>query len=774
MSEKNIYSNPFPASGVARLSSAANELLTITTDAVKKGLSYLDDYLDRSGVVNNDVGQSESHGNVIAIVGEYGTGKTHIALELLNRIISNGTPDIHIFYLDAPADSFMALYKERFIPKLLRADVRDRVREYLSDIIAKELEKSVLTKAAAQSLRERKISPLELVRSLGLMESEFRQRLNEQLGEVTENKDFGTAFSLFLRPEFEDAVWEWLQGAPPDAALVDRGISRTLNDDPAVLETIGVFAFLYGRQNHRFVLVIDEMEKVLSHSQRTDEATVLAFKKLMEVMGKTRALLILCGLPDFMEVLPEDAQQRILSIVRPTGLSPSDTEQYIREAQKRATGRERLKPFTKDTVAYVSEIAGGNARKVVRLCYHAFQAAVNSGTDITRAMLRETAREQFELTTKEDVYTEISRTVDLNGWLFEANKIVGESKIKADFWLPVGDRGSGCAIFISRSLLHEQDTNALIDKIQLIDMTKSQEVKILSLLIINGYLADNLASPLRQAFDRVMSFSVRRFSDDVDAALKGLVRRLEDSYNEDNVVIIRDRVEQLSRQTQSTRYALANIEQNMLDAGLVKGAVEQGLRSIFGQLGGGATDSIESDPKYRKIKSEFDRVETKLQDSDKNIDLFLNNKMFVSNDGYDREIGMHPVEYTSLNNILKNDELRDYLNSINLALKLVSTFRKRIFLLLSEISYENKTSRFIHKEVQYHDSDLNYELVRRMCGEMEDLLESLFRGVSLMRDVDFYQHNLDIKIFNNSDMDNLLMLPHRVYSELKKSLKINF
>ena len=103
------------------------------------------------------------------------------------------------------------------------------------------------------------------------------------------------------------------RGSPPDDALVDRGIKRTLDSDPAVLETIGVLAFLFGRQNHRFVLVIDEMEKVLSHStpRRPDEATVLAFKKLMEAMGKTRALLILGGLPDFLEVLPDDAQQRI-------------------------------------------------------------------------------------------------------------------------------------------------------------------------------------------------------------------------------------------------------------------------------------------------------------------------------------------------------------------------------------------------------------------------------------------------------------------------------
>ena len=157
-----------------------------------------------------------------------------------------------------------------------------------------------------------------------------------------------------------------------------------------------------------------------------------------------------------------------LCIVRPTALTPDDTAQYILEAQNRATGQKSLKPFTSDTVAYVSEIAGGNARKVVRLCYHAFQAANDAGTDVTRAMLREAAREQFELTTTEDVSTEISRTIDLNGWLFEAEKLFGESAegTRVDFWIPVGDKGAGCAIMISRSLLHESEVGDLADRIE--------------------------------------------------------------------------------------------------------------------------------------------------------------------------------------------------------------------------------------------------------------------------------------------------------------------
>lgn len=766
MPEDNIYSNPFPASGVARLSSTANELLTITTDAVKNGQSYLDDYLDRSGKIDNEI---ESQGNVIAIVGEYGTGKTHIALELLHRIAVNDTKDIHTFYLDAPADSFLALYKERFIPKLRRLDVRERVNEYLSDIVARELEKSALTAPAAMHLLERKIPPLELIRSLGLMESDFMHQLHEQLDEITENKDFGTAFSLFLRPEFEDAVWEWLQGSPPDAALVDRGIKRTLDTDPEVLETIGVFAFLYGRQNHRFVLVIDEMEKVLSHSsqQVTDEATILAFKKLMEVIGKTRALLILCGLPDFMEVLPEDAQQRILSIVRPTGLSPDDTAQYIREAQKRSTGRERLKPFTNDTVAYVSEIAGGNARKVVRLCYHAFQVASNVGTDVTRAMLRETARDQFELTTKEDVYTEISRAVDLNGWLFETNKSFGKekSRVKTDFWLPVGDSGSGCVILITRSLLHEKEVIALAKQIEVIKQQMTSKAQVLSLLIINGYLADNLSLYLQKAFDRVINFNVRRFSDDIDAVLKGVIRRLEDTHNEDNVVIIRDRVDQLTRQTHATRSTLTHIENTMLDASLVKKAVEQGVRAVFGQLGNTDSNSTDLDPRFRFVQVEFDRVESQFVRFYDRIDLLFSIE-------YDERELQHTEKYSIENGsylqIIREKDFKNYLACIDIAKRLVDRFRKKIFKFIGISSYEEKLgSRYNRHEMEFEKRD-SYSLIQ-ICKETDKLLHNVLRDLEGVEHIDLPQ-NGKVYYFGSSELRVLSRLPekiHRAVNEVK-------
>ena len=205
-----------------------------------------------------------------------------------------------------------------------------------------------MTRPIADSLRERKVSADQVVNDFGLMESKFERELHKKLERVTEQSDFGTALLLLRNPEFQAAVWEWLQGAQPDIILQERGISRQIADDAAALEAIGVMAFLYGQQGHRFILFIDEIEKILSFSAafQPDEATILALKKLMEVMSQTRAMLVLIGLPEFQEFLPEDARQRITSIVHPSALSVDEIEKYIREAKQRATGTGGIDPFT--------------------------------------------------------------------------------------------------------------------------------------------------------------------------------------------------------------------------------------------------------------------------------------------------------------------------------------------------------------------------------------------------------------------------------------------
>ncbi|MEY9887510.1 Cdc6-like AAA superfamily ATPase [Catenulispora sp. MAP5-51] len=596
--------NPFPASAVARLSGYGPDQITIPTAAVRQALSYVEEYLRSSSQREVSDQTTTVSGNIIAIVGEYGTGKTHVATQIIRCVESAEHGAVHAMYLDAPADTFLALYRQRFVASLSRQDVRQRVSDYYSDVVASSLADSELTSGVARRLESRELAPRDVVRDLGLMESEFLQELQRNLRSVTEKEDFGTALALFLRPEFEAAVWEWLIGNPPDDALRERGVTRTIDSDVDALEAIGVFAFLYGRQNHRFVLVIDELEKVLSSSQarHPGESSILAFKKLLEVFGNAQALLVLSGLPDFLEALPEDAAQRIGCIVRPSPLDPSDVAEYIEMIQERASGTRSLSPFTTGVVSYLTELAGGNARKVIRLCYHAVQSAKAANSEVTTAMVREAAREQFELTSRDDVRAETARICDANGWQFIQDHSLDPSIPSVDFWLPVGDDGNGVALTVSSSILYQREVEELQQRVQASVGGASQTRTLL--LIVNGHIADNLSNAVHSLFSRVLVHSFRRYAEDLTAAIKGALLRLEDINQKSVLDAIRERVEQISRQNSSTRRVIEELTAAQYESRAVAGqSVEQAVRRVFSSFGSGSPTDF--DPHYPSVSAVF-------------------------------------------------------------------------------------------------------------------------------------------------------------------------
>nr|WP_276515368.1 BREX system ATP-binding domain-containing protein [Actinomadura coerulea] len=506
-------------------------------------MSFADDYL---AGWNADGAANAASGSVVAVVGEYGTGKTHLALELMLHISGAAGQDVRHLYLDAPADTFLALYKQRFLAELTKDELRERVQEYYADLVADSLTQSKLTDHAAQRLRDREVRAEEVIEQLGLMKSAFVQMLRERLRAITENDAFATALTLFLQPEFEHAVWEWLRGHVPDQALAERGITAAIDTDTAALEAIGVVAFLYGRQSRRFVVVIDELEKVLSwqHSPATD--TARAFKKLLEVFGAARAFLVLSGLPDFLEALPEDVRQRIGCIVRPSALTPAETRQYILDSQERAGHPRELAPFTEAVTDYLVTLAGGNARTIVKLCHHGYRMARTAGTDVTRAMIREAARDQFQLATRDDVRAEIARVLDLGGWPFEAQAAPKGTGVRADFWVVHGEDGGGCAVLIADSLLGPKDASALAAQVEKVKAGREDRA---ALLVVNGYLAETAVPVLAGAGDRPpLVHSRRRFAEDFEAAIKGVMQRLEAAGQENELKVLHRRVERQGRQ----------------------------------------------------------------------------------------------------------------------------------------------------------------------------------------------------------------------------------
>jgi len=539
--------NPFPATAVARLAKGAKELLTIETEAFIQLKTQINDYLIRK----------DDYGKTICIVGEYGTGKTHLALEVLSIIEESGDKTLHPFYLDAPSDNFLELYRKRFLPKLNRTEVMTRLDECYADVVAAELENDEIYFEISSKLKRREISAFDVVRKLGLMESKIQRQFEERLKHITEDPCFSMAFTLFHESEFEPFIWDWFNGKPPDKVLKERGITKTIDTDALALETIGVLAFLFGQQGHRFILMIDELEKVFSSTGKhfPSKATMLAFKKLFEAIGKTKALLVLSGLPDFYEALPLDAQQRISALIQPSSLTAENVVAYIRRANKKVINKDLLKPFSTDIAKYISTITGGNARKVVRICYHAFQNALIENKQVTRQIVEEVAQEQFGGQSKEDVYSEILQVIERRGWLFENEKVFedGKEQQKANLFLPIGEDGDGITITIVQDVFSKEDCAQIIQNTTLLKKESEEGIRVASVLVVGGYLADNLLDELDESFNRVVVYRLRHFRNELDSALTGHRIKIEERSKESDIAVIKEKLEQLDRQYRSLR-----------------------------------------------------------------------------------------------------------------------------------------------------------------------------------------------------------------------------
>jgi hypothetical protein len=506
--------NPFPLAAVALVSDLQPAVLTIKTAAVREIDQRVDSYLRHSD------GQLTDTGKVFVIEGDYGTGKTHLAIELLSRVEA---ANVQAFYRVAPGGTFLTLYTELMSKSIGAAEMLGRVREFYAEIVADTLRERPFMEELIKRLKRDDADPQFIIDSYGLSEGALRDELRKRLSLVTSDEAFSRALMMLLQRDLNPLAWDWFTGQTPSQVLVERGVDEPIQTDVRAMEALGVIAQLYGRNNRRFVLVIDEMEKLALAWDSSDRTKVQAFKKMLEVFHRAGALLVICGLSDIFTVLPRDPD-RIDAFIHPSLLTDDDVRSYIEAVQEDAHGRRELLPFGEESVKYLVYLTGGVARDVLRLCYDAYEQAAETGGEVTPSVINAVASTRSPDGGVEMVRGEIDRLLFEQGRLAERHQLLGDPpEVTADFWIPAGgDDGRGCAILLSDSILEEQDTARLGERLTAIKSAPGGPVAI---LVVNGYLPAGLREPLTEALagDPLIVYSGRTFDRDfivaVDAAI---------------------------------------------------------------------------------------------------------------------------------------------------------------------------------------------------------------------------------------------------------------
>ena len=574
--------NPFASSAVARVPEFTDDLdrdddtITIRTAAIREVLGYLDQYLRPQGF------EPESRtGTVVAVVGDYGTGKTHLAVEMLRHARQIRGKNVHVIYIDAQPDTFVPLYR-RFLEHLKEGDVVNQVKDYYTDVVADELMKSELTTVFAEHLRDGQLDADHVVAELGLPDNLLVQELRRRLYRVTRNESFATALTLLRRPAFSSAVWNWFSGRGPEPILRERGITDTLDSEEGALEAMGVFALLYGHRDHRLVLVIDELERVLCSANRPDDTAMAAFKKLLSVLSEAGAFLALVGLPDFLGDMPPDVRARIGQRIDMTALTADDTREFIRRAQERAGRGAQLAPFTSESVDYMVQLADQTPRKILRLCYHIFHRATIDRVAVTDELVREVALAHTSILSADSVRDHISKALVEQGRRYTPNYLIDRTTpARVDFWVyNEGDRTIGSGIVVTESVIREQEVEELTRRALSI---RGATHEVEALLVVNGHVSQEMSARLEAAFGRApLVYRQLSFTTQLDALLNDMMTRT-DSGGRDALAVIRERVERMNRQ-QSSTYQF--IEQIAADMDRWRSTSEKRFDSLRGTSGG--------------------------------------------------------------------------------------------------------------------------------------------------------------------------------------------
>ncbi|KXK59951.1 hypothetical protein AWW66_21520 [Micromonospora rosaria] len=541
--------NPYPSSAVAQIADAGSTVMTIPTAAIRRATAVMDGYLTALRAA-----PQEPAGRVLAVVGDYGTGKTHLAAHLIRHAAERLDGDLQWMHLNAPPDTFVSLYRA-FADKLAdRRDVVDRqVRRLYADILAVEVRRSRVTEPLAESLLDGSLDPVAVVDTFGMMEHRLLEQLRQRLREVTDNTEFARALTLLLRGGFEDAVWEWIAGRPPAEVLRERGITGTLTATEATaLQAMGVFAMLIGYGPNPFVLVIDELDQVLTAAGRRGTEALDKFKEMLHVFAASHTFLIIAGLPDLLDSLPRDVRARSGEQVRMTPLTTAETRGYIRYRQG-----DRLAPFTEESVVQLVELAHGVPRRVISLCHRLWRQARDRGTPVTPAMVRAAVRELYGGAGTQHVLAEIRQVLVGTGHdaYVPDYFLTDRPDSRVDYWLPVGRDDAGCGILLAGPMLEESDVATVENRARAAHAHRDCEL----LLVVLEPVPEQFLPRIREAVGREpLLYRPRSFADQLTAEVKAMTGRMEERYPQDGLLVpVAPHLARLDRRQSATQHMLS-------------------------------------------------------------------------------------------------------------------------------------------------------------------------------------------------------------------------
>src|ERR1017187_796483 len=358
--------NPFPLDAVATYGGVLD-----TCD----GLAYMQECRDH---LNEYLVKYEKSGTrygcSIGLRGGHGSGKTHLLSWLGQQAAALTVSRPVVLYAKADRASFFDLYTQ-ILPQIKRADLQLALTEAVKNLAVEEVNKA----EATRSIEKRLQTPAELQR---LFREENLDRealfltLRDRLQVSGAPQEITGALLLVESPTLGEKAYAWLSGKriedpatlgiPYQLDALPIGGETTSVPDVVAVNAIETLAALFAVARRPLLILIDQLEILLRTDAERQQTISSVIKKLIEQLGRQNALMFIAGNPESWNALPRDVAPRLrkrepLSV---GALSPDEARLLLGAFSSRA--------FSREALAALVRITGGNPRELLRISHHVF------------------------------------------------------------------------------------------------------------------------------------------------------------------------------------------------------------------------------------------------------------------------------------------------------------------------------------------------------------------------------------------------------------------
>jgi hypothetical protein len=586
MSRPFPIDNPFPVQASSRLPddpvSGSGALITIDREPISRVREAVLDYVRRYP------GTSKNRGQIVAIRGEHGSGKTHTILTVIPKVREErgtvGETPVQIT-VKAETPDLTALYRDIFaqLPFNLIEQILNRsIAALAAERFALE---PAVTEATASKYRQDRNAAARLLSDYLVDRGAVELQQVQEIGRVTEGRaDFQRALPCIVgeEPELAKQAYLWLSGQSIEKRYQEMlGVTSLVNGAEMYKSALKVVAGLFERAGRPLLVYIDQYEKLITTSTEGQKPTptqitenVGFLRRLVDVLPPQRALLLLAGTDEAWNTLPTDLQDRfgqnvvtLPALTREEAISfvfeyvdaispgePDDTTTVPPDTPKEETPKD-ISPFTADALDALLRFSRGNIRRFLQSCSAIFTAAVKArrqeiGVELVELAidsgdLKPPADEQFVAAAIETLLKE-ARVRWLRGYHIFSRRVDYAIVDEKDKPLVV--------IELTRAIYRDDETRRAADLAAL-----AQEVRrvggkrSLVVAIVIGY-ASRAVAHILQSTVRLVVYDAQTFGAEMSAILSGVAAKpaaVEDSLVRSQLEEVRAELGRLEAQRET-------------------------------------------------------------------------------------------------------------------------------------------------------------------------------------------------------------------------------